>query len=107
MNKKSNGKEKRQLRVQRVIMQTAAARVSAMESEKINLQKLHGDVSFLKLSIGDRITTLEIQIADEKAIFQARPLMRWSDVEKAIAAAMPNDPSSPTAGGGSGGAQPK
>lgn len=53
--------------VPRVVRHTAAARVCAMESEKLNLQKLDVEISRMKLSIGERITALDRQIADEKA----------------------------------------
>lgn len=52
---------------QRMVRHTVAARVASMESEKLYLQNLHGDISRLRLSIGDRIAALERQIAAEKA----------------------------------------
>lgn len=53
--------------VQSVVRHTVAARVAAMESEKLHLQNLHGEISRARLSIGDRIAALDRQIAAEKA----------------------------------------
>lgn len=50
-----------------LVLHTVAARVVSMESEKLYLQNLHGDISRLRLSIGDRIEALDRQIAAEKA----------------------------------------
>jgi len=52
---------------QRLIRHAVAARVAAMESEKLYLQNLHGEISTMRLSIGDRIAALDRQIASEKS----------------------------------------
>lgn len=51
----------------RIARLTAAARVNAMEHEKAHLQKLHSDLLMICRSIGDRIDSLNRQIAAEKA----------------------------------------
>ena len=65
--KAKNRKRAPAVAVQRVVRHTVAARVASMESEKLYLQNLHGDISRLRLSIGDRIAALDRQIAAEKA----------------------------------------
>ena len=52
---------------QQVVLHTAAARVSSMESEKLYLQNLHGQMGEAWRSVGDRIAALDRQIAAEKA----------------------------------------
>ena len=61
---------------QRLVRHTVAARVSSMESEKLYLQNLHGDISRLRLSIADRIAALDRQIAAEKASVPNAPAHR-------------------------------
>lgn len=47
-------------------MKVAAARVVAMEAEKLFLQKLHGEMQLQWLTVGERIARLSRQIKDEK-----------------------------------------
>lgn len=50
-----------------VVRRTGAARVSSMESEKLYLQNLHGELGNQWRSIGDRMAALDRQIKVEKA----------------------------------------
>jgi hypothetical protein len=52
---------------QQVVRHTVAARVAAMESEKLYLQTLHGELGRQWRSIGDRIESINRQVAAEKA----------------------------------------
>lgn len=84
MSKAANGQAGRKLRAQREIRQTVAARVSEMESEKIYLQNLHGDISRVRLSIGDRISALDRQIAAEKASVPNVKVSDHADSERGV-----------------------
>ena len=53
--------------VERIVRHTVAARVSSMESEKLYLQHLHGELGRQWRSIGERIEAIDRQIIAEKA----------------------------------------
>ena len=52
---------------QRLVRHTVAARVASMESEKLYLQNLCGELNLMRLSVKDRIEAIDRQIIAEKA----------------------------------------
>jgi hypothetical protein len=51
---------------QRLVRHTAAARISSMESEKLYLQNLCGELNRTRMSVKDRIEAIDRQIMAEK-----------------------------------------
>jgi hypothetical protein len=65
--------------MKRAIRHTVAARVAAMEQEKMYLQDLHGELGRQWRSIGDRIASIDRQVAAEKAsVLADKPIAAMS-----------------------------